>query len=210
MTSPADSPTMSEKNVPFWNLANQLTLARLGMSVIIFLLIELEQWEASLGLFILAAITDWLDGFVARRYGLSTPLGRMLDPLIDKVLNTGMFVFFTARPEQDSGLYAWMVVLIVSREFLITGLRSFLEQQNIEFGADLFGKAKTVLQFLAISLILFVYILSQYEMDDMVVVVAGIFRNALIWSMVLATAGSGVNYCIKARNSWQKNKNTTS
>src|SRR5947209_3349921 len=102
------------------NLANQLTASRLLLGIVLFVLMELDLWIASIIVFALAAFTDWADGQVARRLGLVSSLGRMFDPLIDKVLVCGAFIFLLPRP--DAGVAPWMVVILVAREFIITGL----------------------------------------------------------------------------------------
>jgi len=99
----------------------------------------------SIVLFVVAAATDWLDGFLARRLNLVTPLGRILDPFADKLIICGTFVFLAATPKMLQtpwGLHPWIVVVVISRELLITGLRSFLEGQTVDFSAKFSGKLK--------------------------------------------------------------------
>jgi CDP-diacylglycerol--glycerol-3-phosphate 3-phosphatidyltransferase len=179
---------------PLNNLANQLTAVRLLLGVLLFVLIEWQQWTAAIVVVALAAVTDWLDGVAARKWNTVSSFGRMFDPLVDKVFLSGAFIFLLTRP--DTGLAAWMVTLIVAREFLITGLRSHMEQQGISFGADLWGKIKTILQFAALLAIFAVFALADSTGEPLQWLV--IVRDALIWAMVLATAGSGINYCWKA------------
>ncbi len=191
--------TMSEdspKKPPVLNLANQLTLSRLVLSVALFVLIEYELWTACLIVFGLAALTDWLDGVVARRYNLGSALGRILDPLVDKVIICGSYIFLITK--DNTGLAAWMVVIVVSREFLITGLRGFLEQKGTAFGADLWGKLKMVLQCAALVVIFLVLIWGKWT--DMALVWWETGRDILIGLMVIVTALSGLNYCWQARN----------
>src|SRR5437868_453951 len=177
-----------------WTLPNQLTLSRLGLGVVLFALIEWEFWLGCIVIFSLAAVTDWLDGYFARRQGLVSPLGRMLDPLVDKVVVCGAFIFLLRR--DDTGLAAWMVVIIVSRELLITGLRGFMEQQGAEFGADRLGKWKMFLQ--CIVLFAVFTLLARGEIDlpnDYPLLWA---RAALIYLTVALTALSGLQYLWKA------------
>src|SRR5581483_493545 len=110
---------------PF-NLPNQLTASRLLLAVVLFVLIAQSMWRWSLAVFALAAFTDWLDGYLARLQGLTSALGRIFDPLVDKVLMCGTFIFLLPEGTRDGAgwLTPWMVVVVVSREFLITGLRS--------------------------------------------------------------------------------------
>lgn len=149
--------TPQRRATSVFNLPNQLTASRLGLAVILFALIAIEWWLTALGVFALAALTDWLDGYLARRQGLTSSLGRMFDPLVDKVLVCGAFIFLLPHGSlpEAGWLTPWMVVVVVAREFLITGLRSYLESIGVEFGADWLGKAKMVLQCAAISIILF-------------------------------------------------------
>ncbi|HEX4130519.1 MAG TPA: CDP-diacylglycerol--glycerol-3-phosphate 3-phosphatidyltransferase [Pirellulales bacterium] len=131
------------------NLPNQLTVARLVLSLVLFGFIGFGWYGTSLVLFLIAAGTDWLDGYFARKYGLITVLGRILDPFADKVIICGSLIFLVAIPNSglhELGLRAWLVVLVVGRELLITGLRSFLEQQGADFSAAMSGKLKMVAQ----------------------------------------------------------------
>lgn len=126
------------------NLPNQLTLVRLGLSLVLFALIEFDLFLAATILFVVAASTDWLDGYYARKYGMVTTLGRILDPFVDKVIVCGAFLYLLPTPA--SGVLPWMVVVIVGRELLVTALRSFLEHEGADFSANLSGKLKMTFQ----------------------------------------------------------------
>jgi CDP-diacylglycerol--glycerol-3-phosphate 3-phosphatidyltransferase len=184
MTATATPP----KQPPVFNLPNQLTAARLVLGIILFVLIEHQLWISSIVIFALAAVTDWLDGYLARLQGLVSTLGRNLDPLVDKVVVCGAYIFLLQQ--EHSGLTPWMVVVVVARELIITGLRSFMENLNISFGADWLGKIKMVLQCGA----LFAIFVALYEND----VVFFWIRDIFIWSMLAATALSGVQYLWRA------------
>lgn len=135
-----------------FNLPNQLTSLRLILAVVLFGMIAWNSYLAGLVLFIIAASTDWLDGYYARRYGQVTTLGRILDPFADKVIICGTFIFLLAdRAMLDTayGLRAWMVAVIVGRELLVTALRSFIEDRGGDFSANWPGKLKMVLQCVA-------------------------------------------------------------
>ena len=108
-----------------FNIPNQLTFLRLILSIVLFAFIANELFLTSLILFVIAAGTDWLDGYWARKYGQVTTLGRILDPFADKMIICGTYIFLCANPE--SGLVAWMVVVVVGREMLVTVLRSYME-----------------------------------------------------------------------------------
>src|SRR5215469_1345088 len=145
--------TKSQARSPVFNLPNQLTIARLVLALILFGLITWEYWLTSLVVFVVAAATDWLDGYFARKYGLVTVLGRILDPFVDKIIICGAFICLVGDPR--SGIAGWMAVVVVGRELLITALRSFLEQQGADFSAAMSGKLKMVLQCAAAGVSLF-------------------------------------------------------
>ena len=131
-------------------MPNQLTVLRLGMCGL--LLISLSfSWPyaafTALIIFSAASITDWLDGAIARGYNLVTDLGKLLDPLADKVLIVGALV---ALVEERHIAPMWMVVLIIAREFLITGLRTIAAHKQKILAAERIGKHKTISQIVAI------------------------------------------------------------
>lgn len=144
-----------------FNLPNQLTWMRLALAIVMFALLSvgpsLDQrqvvYYTAMALFLIAAATDWLDGYLARKYGLITTLGRILDPFADKVIVCGTFVFLAAIP--GSAVTAWMAVVVLGREILVTALRSFLEQRGADFSATFSGKLKMVLQCVAVTASLF-------------------------------------------------------
>lgn len=189
------------------NLPNSLTLARLTLSIVLFVLLELgrehgdvARWHMSgFIVFTIAASTDWLDGYLARKRGEVTTLGRILDPFVDKVVVLGTVVFLLATP--DSGLAPWMVTLVIARELLVTGLRSFLEGENVPFGADWAGKIKMVLQCAAIGAVLLYLGAVKPNVADHAgteLAWAKIARDTTIWIAVAVTAASGVSYAWKA------------
>ncbi|NLS95794.1 MAG: CDP-diacylglycerol--glycerol-3-phosphate 3-phosphatidyltransferase [Planctomycetaceae bacterium] len=135
-----------------WNVPNSATVARLILAVLTFCLIPFGLYWASFALFVLAASTDWFDGWYARRYQQVTVLGRILDPFADKIIICGTFIFLVAEPALTTrwyGLQPWMAVVIVGRELLVTGLRSFIEQKGGDFSAKMSGKLKMVFQCVA-------------------------------------------------------------
>src|SRR5437660_2825027 len=126
------------------NLPNGLSASRLFLAAGLFVCVSAAAWWTGLAILVVAAVTDWLDGYLARRYNQTSSFGRVLDPLTDKVLICGAFIFLL--PVRDAGLEPWMVTVVVARELLITGLRGFLEQRGAVFGADWLGKLKMVRQ----------------------------------------------------------------
>ena len=119
----------------------------------VFALIANEWYFWALVIFAIAAITDALDGYFARLLKQDTPLGRQLDPLVDKVIVSGCYIYL-ATIYQETGVMPWMVTAIVVRELLIQGLRSHLEGRGQAFGARMAGKLKTVVQCFSICLVL--------------------------------------------------------
>jgi CDP-diacylglycerol---glycerol-3-phosphate 3-phosphatidyltransferase len=175
-----------------FNLPNQLTASRFVLALVLFLLIDLGAWVSCLVVFALAATTDWLDGYLARKQGLVSTLGRNLDPLVDKVLICGAYIFLLPVP--GAGLAAWMVTVMVARELIITGLRSFMENRGASFGADWLGKVKMVLQCAALVAV-FVALEAK---DTQVSAALDLLRDVLIYAMLAATALSGLQYLWRA------------
>lgn len=176
------------------NLPNQLTAIRLVLAIVLFALMMREAYLASLCVFLVAAGTDWLDGYFARRWGLVTTLGRILDPFADKIIICGTFIFIVAAADPGLhalGFQAWVVVLVVGRELLVTALRSFLEQQGADFSAATSGKLKMVAQCAAAALALLYLDYAEPAQAPQWLDVA---LPAAIWATVLLTAYSGVAY----------------
>jgi len=165
MNSGSDSralQTTGEK-LSWWNIPNTITTARIVLTIFLFVTLAFHKqlgYLPSLVLFVVAAGTDWLDGFLARRLHQVTSLGRVLDPFADKLIICGTFVFLAADPkmlETPWGLHPWIVVVIISRELLITGLRSFLEGQTVDFSAKWSGKFKMAFQ-CVLAIVAFLYL----------------------------------------------------
>ena len=135
------------------NLANRLTLSRIVLTFFMMGLLYVETFWAKMGallIFIAACVTDYLDGWVARTRGQSTDFGKIIDPIADKVLVLGVFLSFV-----ELGLVpSWMVVVIMIREFTITGMRLFAIRRGFVLAAERAGKHKTVSQMAAILFIL--------------------------------------------------------
>ena len=192
------------------NLPNQITLARLGLAIIFFgLLSQYSQLDPSpwmldvaAAMFIVAAISDILDGYIARKRGLVTPLGRVLDPLVDKVLVCGAFILFVGPGFVDANghnvteVRAWMVVVIVGRELLVTGLRGFNESMGRAFGSSLHGKLKMWMQSIAAPAIL---VIIAHERQLSLGQTAGTIKAILVWLTVITTALSMIQYLIRSR-----------
>ena len=136
---------------------NQLTLFRILLTpVFVYFLFSNDpvNKQIALGIFIFAAITDWYDGYVARRWGFVTRWGKFLDPLADKVLTSAAFFSFVAIGYAE----LWMVILIVIRDFAMTLLRAYAEYKNTPINTSGFAKTKTFVQLVVIYLFLVTYI----------------------------------------------------
>lgn len=158
---------MSDKSGHWLNLPNKITLARLVIAVALFALLSILLiaedrrwgWDRSLILniavvtFVICVATDWLDGWLARRWGMVTVFGRIADPFVDKIVICGSFIYLI----EITPLFVkpWIAVIIVAREFLVTSLRGYLESQGTPFGARWGGKIKMVVQSIAIPACLF-------------------------------------------------------
>jgi CDP-diacylglycerol--glycerol-3-phosphate 3-phosphatidyltransferase len=182
--APPPASPMSE----FWTIPNQLTFLRLLLSIVLFVLIDYGQWLLCFPVFGVAALTDWLDGYIARGYGQGSTLGRNFDPLVDKIMICGTYIYLLPIPA--SGMVPWIVVIVVVRELVVTVIRSYLEGQGVKFGADWFGKLKMVLQCAALLAIL-LYL--QLDLPGWL----GIVRDVLLYLMTAATALSGLQYIWK-------------
>ncbi len=180
------------------NIPNQLSVLRLILAVVLFCTIGLEYYLTSMTLFLAAAATDWLDGFIARRYGMVTTLGRILDPFADKVVVCGTFIFLVADArmlEVAWGLRAWMVVVIVGRELLVTALRSLIEERGGDFSAKMSGKLKMVLQCVAATACLFC--LSYAPVAEAPAWARAVLVGS-VWGAVVLTIVSGLGYVFAA------------
>jgi CDP-diacylglycerol--glycerol-3-phosphate 3-phosphatidyltransferase len=184
-----------------FNLPNQLTAARFVLALVLFVLIGLDHyWIECTVVFALAALTDYLDGYFARKQGLSSTLGRVLDPLVDKVLICGAYIFLLpyGNAAGEGWLVPWMVTVVVAREMVITSLRSFLENRGAMFGADWLGKLKMGLQCTALfAIFVALYVKASDSSAGLVTFFAGV-RTGLIYAMLGATVLSGLQYMWRA------------
>lgn len=185
-----------------FNVPNQLTTLRLLLSIVLFVLMTYERYTASMIIFVIAAGTDWIDGYWARKYGQVTTLGRILDPFVDKVIICGTYIFLAAAP--GSHVQPWMVVVIVGRELLVTALRSFLEQQGSDFSASMSGKLKFVLQCALATGSL--YLLSYNGSTEAPPSWAPPTLDVIVWATLLMTVYSGVAYIFAALRLYRPEK----
>ncbi len=181
----------------FSNIPNLLSLSRLPLGVILYLCISFDRWRGGLIVLGIAVFTDWLDGWWARRFHCGTAIGRSLDPLTDKVFVGGAFIFLI--PVRHAvPMEPWIVAIVIIRELIVTGLRGMVEATGKSFGADWFGKLKTVLQFAVL------FVALGYKSEAANIIEAGYYRTfqfgyqLLIGSMLVATVGSALQYTVKA------------
>ncbi|WP_405172108.1 CDP-diacylglycerol--glycerol-3-phosphate 3-phosphatidyltransferase [Paenibacillus sp. FSL H8-0280] len=168
------------------NLANKITLARIAL-IPLFMICFLNQQSVMIALiiFVVAAGTDKLDGYVARKYNQITNLGKLLDPLADKLLIAVALVMMV----QENMISSWIAVIIIGREIVITALRMVATEQGIALAADRYGKIKMVLQVAAIIAILLnnvpFSLLTEVRVDVI-----------LLWLAAGVTLLSGLNYIV--------------
>ena len=190
---PPGTPTPPEA---LFNVPNVLSAARVPLAVVLFACVVHDLWLAGLVVFLAATVTDWLDGWWARKYGPLTLVGRNLDPMADKVLVCGAFVYLL--PVEGAGLSPWMVTVVVCRELIVTGLRGIVEATGKKFGADWFGKLKMGLQCAVLIGILLIQWWRAAGFTADVLTVLEPVQLVLLWAMLVATVGSGLQYFVKA------------
>jgi CDP-diacylglycerol---glycerol-3-phosphate 3-phosphatidyltransferase len=206
-------------------LPNLLTVGRLVLSIIFFVVladVRAEGYDAKttgllaagLVIYLIAGVTDVLDGYLARRWKVTSTFGRLADPIVDKVIVCGAFAMFAGRnfaavspevlcpfqrhlPEwvhgqMVSGVQAWMAVVLIAREFIISGIRGYSESQGINFPATQAGKAKMFVQSAAVCMIL----VQMAWLSQSAWAVA--VKLVLVWLTVITTVASGLVYVRRA------------
>jgi CDP-diacylglycerol--glycerol-3-phosphate 3-phosphatidyltransferase len=186
------------------NLPNQLTLLRVLLTPVFAYLILSDSplnKQAALGVFIVAALTDWYDGWIARRFGYISQWGKFLDPLADKILSSAALLVYVSLGLVDS----WMVWIVIIRDFVITGLRSYGEFRDQPIVTSRGAQAKTFGQFVVIYYILILYVAKsvpalyrefQYTIDTLM-------HPQVLFGMMLlvtlSTVGTGIAYLFDNR-----------
>ncbi len=200
-----DNQSNSKKSNQVWNVPNQLSAARLLLSFVVFALIPLGVYSptyywAALVVFVIAAGTDWVDGWYARKFDQVTQLGRILDPFCDKIIICGAFISIAVAMRDHFPWYAtiagWMAVVVVGRELLVTALRSFIEQSGGDFSAKMAGKLKMVFQCVAVGACLVALALHAADIALPMWVLVTMISS--IWLAVISTIYSGVGYIMAA------------
>ena len=169
------------------NLPNKLTVARMVAVPIFIVVLMYGYYYAAAIIFVLASFTDMLDGKIARKYNLVTNFGKIMDPLADKLLVMAALVCLVELGDVPG----WMVIVILAREFTVTGLRTVAASQGVVIAAGMSGKIKTVTQMVAVTLIL----LKNWPFTYFNVPVADI----MLWISVIMTIYSGIEYIVQNR-----------
>ncbi len=167
------------------NLPNKLTLARMALIPFFIIFLLMQHYYIAASIFIAASLTDFLDGYIARKYHLVTSFGKLMDPLADKLLVMSALVCLVELGDVPS----WMVIIIISREFIISILRAVAASEGIVIAASKWGKYKTISQMAAIISILF----RNYPFESWGVP----FSLIALWVAVILTIISGVDYIVK-------------
>lgn len=177
------------------SLPNTLTISRvLLIPIFVFLMINPSKGEliAATVIFIIAALTDYLDGVLARRWGVVSDFGKLLDPLADKILVMAALVMLVEQRGLESGdpwVPGWMVILVLAREFWVMGVRSVAAVRGEVMAASIWGKVKSLLQMVSISLLL-LYDLFYITVADVEIPIGLVGINLLFFSIFLSYVGA--------------------
>jgi CDP-diacylglycerol--glycerol-3-phosphate 3-phosphatidyltransferase len=200
----------SNPAVPLGKLSdppNAITASRLVVTVACFVFLSLGWYRAALVAFVLAAATDWADGYWARRWGPITRLGRVLDPLADKLLICGVYIYLAAIP--DSRIMPWMAVVVLAREFLVTTLRAMVESSGGDFSAVTIGKWKFGLQVIAAAVsLLWVSPWRTAGWPEPNFSFRAGNVDVFVWAMLVVTVISGVTYTRSAIAAMRSSQST--
>jgi len=177
-----------------WTVPNLLSLARLAVSIAVFVLIHRRADLAATLAFLVASATDWVDGWYARRFGQVSRLGRIFDPLVDKVLVCGAAILVA---DPAGPLPPWMAVVIVVRELVVTAIRAEMERVGTDFSAGWSGKLKMVLQCAAVAVVLADRTWPDRTIGGLTLAAAASWTT---WAAIVATAWSGLEYLWAARS----------
>jgi CDP-diacylglycerol--glycerol-3-phosphate 3-phosphatidyltransferase len=202
------------------SLPNGLTMLRLLLAAAFFGTLNAYRYPAehavwayvAVGLFILAAITDALDGYLARKWDVTSIFGRIMDPFCDKVLVLGGFIYLAGPrfvvPQwveggdfwtMATGVYPWMVAVILARELLVTGFRGEAEGMGVSFASNWFGKWKMILQSIAIPTIIVLVVAFKTGEEGSLNRAARWLCNGLVYVTVSVTILSAIPYVLRLR-----------
>jgi len=190
--------TSSTSSGTIWNIPNILTLMRIAaIPVIVVLLLSPSRdagfWAAAV--FSAASVTDWLDGYLARRMGIVTVFGKFLDPIADKLIVMAALIMIIPYDRVP----AWMVLVILGREIIITGLRGIASSEGIVISASDLGKFKTIFQIVAIIGLLLHYDYPWFFSVNHPLLLVNMHHVGMfyLWIAFVITVWSGVDYLVK-------------
>jgi len=202
------------------SLPNALTMLRLVLAAAFFGTLNVYRYpdhntvwaNVAIVLFVVAAITDAYDGYFARKWHVESVFGRIMDPFCDKVLVLGAFIYlagprFIVREWVDegsfftmaTGVYPWMVVVVLARELLVTGFRGEAESMGVSFASNWFGKAKMILQSICIPLVILLAVNFKTGDDGTWNIAARWTCYVVVYLMVIVTILSGLPYVTRLR-----------
>ncbi len=195
------------------NLPNKLTLLRMILVPVVVVLIMVEfphSWLVGGIVFGIASITDALDGKIARKRGLVTDFGKLMDPIADKLLVISAFVCFITIETPGAWIEGpicspWVVIIILAREFLVTSARMIYAERGIVIAANIWGKLKTVIQITAIvTIFVFMYALYLLRLfgiiNPLIENIVGVIFAVVTWLSALITVISGATYLYQCRD----------
>ena len=189
-----DAPPVEETAVKIINIPNLLSLSRI-LSVPVFILLMLEpnpvRALAAGIVFSLASATDWLDGYLARKWGQVTKVGKLLDPIADKILIMSALVILVEI--RSDVVHSWIAIVIIGREFAVTGLRAIAASEGIIIPAETVGKYKVGAQITAVLSLLLDYYLTREWLRDV--------GSLALWVAMILSVYSAVQYF---RTYWKK------
>ena len=168
------------------NLPNKLTLGRVFCVPIFVILYMKALYIPAFIVFILASLTDMLDGKIARKYNLVTNFGKIMDPLADKILVYSAFCLMV----EDGSVPAWMLIIILLREFTVSGMRTVAASEGTVIAAGMSGKIKTVLQMIAVPLLIIRSVHPVFQT----------LGTIFLWASLVMTVYSGCEYIIKNKS----------
>jgi CDP-diacylglycerol---glycerol-3-phosphate 3-phosphatidyltransferase len=174
-----------------FNLPNRITLSRLLLAIVFFVFLSYRYFNIALAIFFVAVVTDWLDGYYARKRGLSTDLGRIVDPFVDKVIICGGFIIFVHIAKEV--IAPWMVIVIVAREFFVSSIRGFSESKGVKFASNMWGKTKMFIQSWTICALILYY--AYFENIGWAEYMVCVF----MWITIVVTVASGITYVYSAK-----------
>ena len=182
------------------NLPNKLTMLRVLLIPFFMVFMSLDMYTIAVSIFAFASFTDFLDGFIARKYNLVTDFGKFMDPLADKILTTTAIIYMVAQ-----GLcHPVVLIIIIAREFAVSGVRMIAAEKRIVIAANIYGKIKTVLQMLVIIIVYAALGAEQMGVEFGFYVSS--FSHAFMWAVAAITFISGVVYIVENRDCIKQTK----